>query len=166
MIIDFFSFAEAIPTQKDFAICDDHDQKPAHIEHIGDSKHQVVVISNNRTDYYFIAVDHNIHLRNDEGNDDKICDAILYTDNSICFVEIKCRRGGTWIIEAAEQIESTIKHFNRNHPSDTHKYRDAYLCNWKQRNRLLNESRNELKNNFFINYKTHLYISNTIKELS
>ena len=165
MTVDFFSYAEAVPTQKEFALCDDHDQKPVRIEHIGDSEHQVAVISNNRSDYSFIAVDHNIPLKKEDGSDDKICDAILLTNNTVCFIEIKCWRGGTWILQASEQVASTIEHFDRNHPNDQHTYRDAYLCNWKQRNKLLNESRNELKNKFHTDYRTHLYIANVIKEL-
>lgn len=165
MQVNFYSYAEAVPTQKEFAICDDHDQSPVRMEHIGDSEHQVIVISNNRTDYSFIAVDHNIPLKKDDGSDDKVCDAMLLTDKSLCFIEIKCWRGGTWILKAAEQVASTIKHFNNSHPDDNYKLRDAYLCNWKQRKRLVNESRNELKSNYLKEYKTHLYISNVIKEL-
>lgn len=33
------------------------------------------------------------------------------------------------------------------------------------RKRLVNESHNEMKDDFLRNYKTHLYISNTIAEL-
>ena len=102
MAINFFSYAEAVPTQREFAICDDQNQQPVKMEHIGDSDHQVMVISNNRSDYSFIPVD---------------------------------------------------------------KYRDAYICNWKKRNTLLNESRMELKNRFFKDCRAHLYIANTIKEL-
>lgn len=165
MRVDFFSYAEAVPTQRDFAICDDQDQKPVYIEHIGDSEHQVPVVSNNRTDYFFIPVDHNIPLKRDDGSDDKICDAMLYTTNTVCFIEIKCRRIKGWISEAAGQVASTIGHFDRNHPDVSQRYRDAYVCNWKQRRRLVNESHNEMKDNFLKKYKTHLYISNTIAEL-
>ena len=165
MAIDFFSYAEAVPTQKEFAICDDKNQKPVKMEHVGDSVHQVLVISNNRSDYSFIAVDHNITLKREDGSDDRICDAMLVTDKSVCFIEIKCWIKGSWILNALEQIKTTIVHFDKNHPCDTHKYRDAYICNWKKRNTLLNESRMELKNDLFKNYRAHLYIANTIKEL-
>ncbi len=165
MAVDFYSYAEAVPTQKEFAICDDHDQKPVYIEHIGDSDHQVVVVSNNRTDYSFIAVDHHIPLKKTDGSDDKICDAMLFTDKTVCFIEIKCWRGGTWIQKAAEQVACTIGHYDKSHPSDKHKIRDAYLCNWKQRRKLLNDSRNELKDNFLKDFKTHLYIANVVQEL-
>lgn len=165
MPVDFYFYAQAIPTQKEFAICDDHDQKPVYMEHTGDSEHQVVVVSNNRTDYSFIAIDHNIPLKKADGSDDKICDAMILTDKSVCFIEIKCWRGGTWILRAAEQVACTIMHFDKAHPSDKHKIRDAYLCNWKQRRKLVYESRNELKNNFLKDYKTHLYIANVIQEL-
>lgn len=154
-----------MPTQKEFAICDDHDHSPVRIEHVGDSNHQVVVLSNNRDDYFFIPVDHNISLKRADGNNDKICDAMLYTKNSLCFIEIKCWRVGGWITAAAEQISCTIGHFEESHADDAHRYRDAYICNWKQRNKLLHESHNELKNGFLEKYGTHLYISNTIKEL-
>ena len=166
MSVDFFTYAEAVPTQKDFAICDDHDQKPVRIEHIGDSEHQVTVLSENRTDYFFIPVDHNILLKRQDGSDDKICDAILYTKNTICFIEIKCWRTKGWIPAAADQIVCTIGHFYENHPSDAHRYRDAYICNWKKRHSILNESNNELKNKFFEKHRVHLYISNIIKELA
>lgn len=165
MEIDFFSYAEPVPTQKEFAICDDHDQQPVKIEHVGDSAHQVVVICNNRNDYSFIAVDHSIPLKRNDGSDDRICDAMIVTNNTLCFIEIKCCREGSWILHATEQIKNTIKHFNDSHPYDKHKYRDAYICNWKKRNSLLHESRMELKNKFYNNCKAHLYIENTIKEL-
>lgn len=165
MKIDFFSFAEAVPTQKEFAICDDHDQQPVRIEPVGKSEHQVVVISNNRTDYNFISIDHAVPLKKADGSDDKVCDAMLFTNRSVCFIEIKCWRGGKWILKAAEQVCNTIRHFDSNHPCNSYKFRDAYLCNWKKRNSLLNESRMELKDTFLKNHKTHLYIANTIQEL-
>ena len=165
MAVDFFSYAEAVPTKKEFAICDDHDQKPVRIEHVGDSEHQVLVISNNRSDYNFIAVDHAIPLKKDDGSDDKICDAILFTQRTVCFIEIKCWRKGPWIKTAAEQVVHTIKHFDKNHPEDGHRLRDVYLCNWKKRKKLLNEPYMELKNDFFQDHKAHLYISNKIQEL-
>ena len=164
MPVDFFSYAEAIPTQKDFAIHDDQDQKPVYMEHIGDSEGQVVVVSNNRTDYFFIPVDHNIPLKRADGSDDEICDAMLYTDNTLCFIEIKCRRAKGWVSKAAGQIASTIGHFDRNHPEHPQRFKDAYICNWKRRNSLVKESHNEMKDNFLKDYKTHLYISNTIAE--
>lgn len=162
---DFFSYSEAVPTQKEFAICDDNNQQPVSLEHVGDSEHQVIVISNNRSDYFFIAVDHNIPLKREDGSDDNICDAMLYTKETLCFIEIKCWRGTGWISKASNQIISTLKHFKINHPNDEHKFKDAYLCNWKQRRKLLNESHKELKSSFMREHKLHLYISNTINEL-
>ena len=166
MEVNFFAYQEAVPTKKEFAICDDQNQEPVHIENVGDTEHQVVVISNNRTDYYFIAVDHNIPLKREDGSDDKICDAMLLTNETVCFVEIKCWRASGWIQKALEQIATTITHFNKMHPTDKHRFRDAYICNWKRRNVLLKESNKELKSTFYQNYKTHLYIDNTIKELA
>lgn len=165
MSVDFFSYAEAVPTQKEFAICDDHDGLPVKIEHVGDSIHQVIVISNNRDDYSFIPIDHNILLKRIDGSDDKICDAMLFTKDTLCFIEIKSWREGSWISKACKQIVATIGHFNTIHSLDKHKFKDAYICNWKKRNCLVNESRMELKHNFYQNCKAHLYISNTIFEL-
>lgn len=163
-MIDFFSYADAVPTQKEFAIHDDLNQQPVFIEYVGASEKQVIVISNNSSDYNFIAVDHKIHLKRDDGSDDNVCDAMLYTSNSLCFIEIKSQRED-WIDKASKQVISTIVHFDNNHPNDIHRHREAYLCNWKRRYNLVDVSHKQLKNDFWQNYKTHLYISNTVREL-
>lgn len=161
-MVNFFEYSEAVPTQKEFAICDDHDQQPVRIEHVGDSEHQVIVISNNRTDYFFTPIDHAIILKRADGSDDRICDAMLTTNICDCFIEIKCVRKN-WISDAAEQVKATISHFNDSYP-DRNMGKIAYLCNWKERNKILNYSHNELVSDFR-DMDVALYISNVIKEL-
>lgn len=67
--------------------------------------------------------------------------------------------------ETADFEDLYNNQFNENHPNDMHRHREAYLCNWKRRYSLVDASHKQLKNDFWQNYKTHLYISNTIHEL-
>lgn len=76
----------------------------------------------------FVAVDHNIEVRRSNGELESMCDALLWRERWVCFIEIKDRRDG-WIAEAIEQLKSTITVFKLSHDWRTYRCREAYACN-------------------------------------
>ena len=66
--------------------------------------------SDNRTDFRFIAVDNNIPYNDKNGNEKKRCDAMLYTEQTVIFIELKAQ-DKDWLNEAIGQLKSTIEHF-------------------------------------------------------
>ena len=110
---------------------------------------------NNREDYHFIPIDNNIDIiRCDSTSSDaKRCDAALYTDKTICLIELKNQREN-WLSNAIEQLESTIYNFDESF--EKFRFKKAYVCNiaHPRSNYQISNSQSEF-------YKKHRFILRT-----
>ena len=76
----------------------------------------------------FIAVDNNIPYYDTDGNEMSHCDAMIYTKQTLIFIELK-NQAKDWISESIEQLKSTIKHFDETDGLDKFRFKKAYACN-------------------------------------
>jgi hypothetical protein len=107
LLIDFFSYAQTVVPVPEFGICDDDDGTPAYISTNKYDKWIAHVECNDRNDYSFIAVDNNIPVPRKNSDMENRCDAMLYTKETVCFVELK-DRAREWSAHAVEQLEATM----------------------------------------------------------
>ena len=78
----------------------------------------------------FTPIDHNIIVKDNNGNECSQCDGMLHVAETkeLIFVELKTK-GKKWIPEAIAQLECTINHFASQHTISDFKYRCAYAAN-------------------------------------
>lgn len=136
MSIDFFGYTEKVNPVEKFGLIDPEDsqgKKSAYIDYDFENVENwnANVQCNNRSDYSFIAVDNNIPLTkkvNGKNETASSCDAMLYTKNTVCFIELKAdKKGNDWCKKAVKQLESTIELFGKN--LDRFNSKKAYICN-------------------------------------
>lgn len=79
----------------------------------------------------FLPLDHNIIIHPAPSETYSLCDGMLWHDKEwLAFVELKVRGGG-WIQNNIDQLQSTIGLFNENHDYKTFRHREAYAANRK-----------------------------------
>ena len=165
MQVDFFSFRQKVNTVPEFGICDDAGkEQPAYIDY--DTSRQedwgAVVQSENSQDYSFIAVDNNIVIpkQNNEKQEESRCDAMLYTNKTITFIELKDKRK-TKAGDAAKQLKTTIKVFKENHDIESFVNKKAYVCNKAHPH--INVTSNSLCDSFLEETGVILHVARTIR---
>ena len=97
MPVDFYCYSKAVEPVNEFGIIDGFSVQGTRCSEVCYTRENAVwnvtVECNNRKDYRFIPVDNNIPLtrKNSSGKEEtgKSCDAILYTNNTVCFIELK-----------------------------------------------------------------------------
>ena len=118
--------------QKEFGIRDGEGGEPAFVEekpaHICIC--QCVVKNQTGNDLFFKPLDRLIEAKDGAGRDISICDAMLFAESHLCFLELKdsskysdARKKGV------RQLESTILLYNRNHPQRHFHHRLAVVVN-------------------------------------
>ena len=167
MPIDFPKFSQTVKPIDKFGIVDPDDKdgkKPAKIVYDNNEVWGVTVICNNRDDYRFIPVDNNIPITkiNDEGVEETAssCDAIVYSNNTICLIELKNTKTSASLNHAMEQLESTII-FAKNF-IDGFKFKKAYISNIGQPR--FNKMFCNTQRDFYKRNKIILQVSTTIIE--
>lgn len=165
MQIDFFSYSQRLNAVYEFGICDNvGKENPAYIDYDVSRKEDwgAVVQSENSHDYSFIAVDNNIPISkpDNEKQEESRCDAMLHTQKTIAFVELKDKRK-TKAGNAAKQLKATIKVFKDNHDIESFKNKVAYVCNKSHPH--MNVTSNSLCDSFLKETGVVLRISRTIK---
>ena len=144
MELNFFENEQRVRAVKKFGIIDPMSikkQGSAYISYEEKDDWHVEVKSHNREDIFFNAVDGNIILYrsvNSRQEKQKSCDAMLHTDNTIIFIEIKNwktkhknnkgEKISFWE-DAVEQLENTIAHFCTAHPKQKYTKKYAYISN-------------------------------------
>lgn len=150
--MSFFDYCEKVNCVEKFGIRDDEEGKeilkqerlsknpsdsifsvptkelPAFIDYQNIEKWNAAVESQNRNDFNFIAVDNNVPCVDENGNEKSRCDAIIFTLQTIIFIEIKIK-DRDWIKDASEQLKSTIEYFKSTENINNFKYKKAYTCN-------------------------------------
>ena len=96
MLIDFTNFSQDVKPIDKFGIVDPDDKegkKPTKIVYDTNEVWGATVICNYREDYKFISVDNNIPINkfNDNGIEETAssCDSIIYSNKTICLIELK-----------------------------------------------------------------------------
>ena len=134
MQIDFLRYGSHVEPVEEFGLVDPDDRegkKKAYVSYDKDEEWNATVRSNGRDDYSFIPVDNNIPVyRHENGRyeTESLCDAMLLTDNTLCFVELKNQRAA-FLSKAVSQLENTISLFRENHDESCFQFRKAYVCN-------------------------------------
>lgn len=133
--MSFFDYSVFVNKSNEFGICENKISKeqPAYIDYDNNELWDAVVKSDNRADFRFIAVDNNIPYNDKNGNEKKRCDAMLYTEQTVIFIELKAQ-DKDWLNEAIGQLKSTIEHFKNEENIMNFKFRKAYACNRKHPN--------------------------------
>lgn len=159
-MIDFFALEHITEPPRRDALYGITDGKPAATTTAGNPDQWGAIVDNKeQLSVNFVAVDHNIELRDERGNLASLCDAMLWREGWVCFVELK-DRGKAWIQEAKDQLESTISLFKANHDWLRYTSREAYACN--RRHGLYNYSKKEQMAAFHRQTGFRLIIANTI----
>lgn len=130
--IDFSPYGQSVPSCEVFGLVDPDDRdgkKPVYID-IGNPQiwGARVHYSRKRIDYKFIPVDNNIPLKREDGSDISRCDAVITTERSVCFIELKNQRKA-YIPKAVQQLLSTIDLFKN---IEKFEKKFAYICNMKR----------------------------------
>ena len=99
--MNFFDYAEFVKPVEKFGITDPEDKIgkfPAKIVYNSTEKWNATVMCNNRSDYMFVPIDNNsaisltrTNVQNEEESDNR-CDAMLGTEKTVCFIELKNER--------------------------------------------------------------------------
>lgn len=128
--MSFFDYSVSVDKSDEFGICENKTAKelPAYIDYDNKELWDAVVKSHGVVDFNFIAVDNNIPYYDEKGNEKKRCDAMLYTKQTVAFIELK-NQDRNWLNEAIGQLKSTIEHFKNEEDITKFKYRKAYVCN-------------------------------------
>jgi hypothetical protein len=77
------------------------------------------------------GIDCCISILKEDNTKDNICDACIRYDNTIIFIEIK-DKARNWFEQAAQQLISTIKHFEKENALITYTTKHAYIANKKR----------------------------------
>ena len=108
----------------------------------------------------FLPLDHNIIIHPAPSETYSLCDGMLRHDNEwLAFVELKVRGGG-WIQNNIDQLQSTIGLFHENHDYKIFRHREAYAANRKHP--AYHYSHKVQMNEFHSKTKFRLIIQNTI----
>lgn len=142
-------------TEKHFFIEDGGDQKPAFISF---ENGEFEVTNNTNNSIYFLRTDSCLY----NSKDPKRCDSVIYNDNTICFIELKCIKPKNFADNsqnAKEQIEETIINFQKHGILQDKKNREAFIslnCH-KKKNGCYEPITKKPKNNtVFADFRTRL----------
>ena len=148
----FFDYSEKVNPVDEFGIRDDEKGKeelkskvlaenpkssiasipvkelPAFIDYDNKKEWNAVIESLGRNDFNFIAIDNNIPYYDKNGNEKNRCDAIIWTESTIVFIELKNQQKD-WFEEAVFQLKSTINFFDEVDGLEKFKFKKAYACN-------------------------------------
>ena len=146
----FFDYSCHVKASERFGIRDDEDGKQKILDSVGNSsesqcpktakelpafvdydepeKWNAIVESNYRKDFNFIPVDNCVPYNDECGNERSRCDAIVWTEHTVIFVELK-DQARNWFEDAVDQLKSTISHFKNAENIDEFKFKRAYICN-------------------------------------
>lgn len=147
MGLNFFENEQCVSRVEEFGVIDPPKdkstaKKTCDISYDNDKKDDwdISVLSNNRDDIFFNAIDGNIEFfRSWKPNEKhRACDAMIHTADTIIFIEIKKWRNDSiekngrdvhFIDDAIEQLENTIIHFCTAHPDKKFDNKYAYVSN-------------------------------------
>ena len=117
---------------QEFGLCDD--PPPPHLRAYideDDTTKWIGIVKNptsKKVDFY--AIDNCVSILRANGEEESKCDGVLrYEKKLLVFIELKRRGGSGWLKKAREQLESTIKEFNKSNSFTDYKNVEMYACN-------------------------------------
>lgn len=130
-----------------FGLCDDPPpaKKPAYIDENNQDKWIATVINNNNKIICFIAIDHCIKIKRNNGDDTRKCDCALFYEDTIIFIELKSGKKGKWIKDAKDQLKETIDFFEGKGFIQAYRHKKAYICNRKVNTKTQNKMKRFFK---------------------
>lgn len=141
--------------EKHFFIEDGDDQKPAFISL---SNGEFEIINNTQYSLHFLKVDSCLY----NSKDTTRCDSVIYNNDTVCFIELKCIKPKNFTEnskKAANQIETTIKDFKKQHILQDKKTKEAFIClncQIKQDGSYEPITRRPKNNNTSVHFRTNL----------
>jgi len=129
----FLAKCQTSSTSKIFGLCDDPRpaSNPAYIdEH--DGKKWIAVVNNpSLVEVIFTAIDNCVETLRPDGKMSQRCDGVLTHGDTVIFVELKQRgaRGNAWVIDAEEQLRTTVGNFKETDDYEEFPIRKAYISN-------------------------------------
>jgi hypothetical protein len=124
---------QSTSSKKLFGLCDDPapPSNPAYIDEHDGSKWIAVVVNDYLFHVTFTAIDNCIELWRIDGKAAKRCEGMLNYNSTLIFVELKERSAGgnKWVLDAEEQLRSTISHFETDPDSEDYLFKKAYIAN-------------------------------------
>ncbi|MBR3711304.1 MAG: hypothetical protein IKM99_10170 [Bacteroidales bacterium] len=124
------------------------------------SQFQAIVKNPYKYVLQFVAIDHNMDIRNNDGNLESTCDGMLFQEKEyLAFIELK-DVASSWVTEAIGQLSNTIKLFKENHYFADYKRRYAYASNCQHP--VFHYSLKETMQHFKKDTHFNLRITNTI----
>ena len=148
--MDFFNAACQEPPIKEklFGICDDENGEKAYTNTDDNLKWIATVKNEKQKELVFTAIDKCV-IKDDEQQGRGRCDGMLTSSELIYFIELK-NKARSRIIDAIDQLESTIKFFIENHDTSKFRHKKAFTCN--KHHKPFKVIDNELNSRFFRTY--------------
>lgn len=142
-----------------FGLCDDQNGTQAYTDTAHPNEWIAEVHNGNRKVLIFTAVDKGV-IQDDEEPGRGRCDGMLtFSNEYIYFIELK-DQARSWISDAIEQLESTIRFFIEHHDLSVYRHKKAFACN--KQHRRFQEIDNELNLRFFRQYGVRIDVQSTI----
>lgn len=120
-------------SRKLFGLCDNPPpaNDPAYIDELDGSKWIAVVVNEANYDVRFTAIDKCIDTLKADGKMDKRCEGFLFYNSTVIFVELKEKgaKGNDWVVDAEQQVRTSIGYFEASDNADENYKKKAYLCN-------------------------------------
>lgn len=144
-----------------FGVCDDQDTTPAYVD-IRDPNKWVATVENPaQRAVIFTAIDKCVIQDHEERGRGR-CDGMLTSDGLLYLVELKDQKNN-WRAHAIEQLKSTIDFLRAHHDLTGFRHKKAFACNKRHRHRGFVEIEQEMKLQFFREYRFRLDVQTTIK---
>jgi hypothetical protein len=163
MSVDFFAgiYPEAARVDALFGLCDDGNNTKAYSNSDNSDKWIATVVNENKRNIRFTPIDNNIIVYKENSTDhESLCDGMLTFTDTLYFAELKDKKD-RWMSEGKQQLISTIKIFNENHPCTPFKHKKAFICNKRYHHFQVID--NEENKQFFTRYGFRLDINAKIK---
>lgn len=160
MKLDFFdkSCQEAPLNDRNFGLCDDQDGLKAYIDKIDKRKWIAEIKNDKNLLLVFSAVDKCV-LQDNQFKNYGRCDAMIFSNDHLYFIELKNERK-QWISDALNQLEDTIRLFQKYHDVDNFRHKKVFACNKQHRPFKIID--HETKSKFFKKYKFRIDIQTNV----
>jgi len=158
MSINFQEVAcQTILKERRFGLYDPEDKTPVKVVDFDSDLSNAKVINEREIEIHLTAIDNCIIVNRENGEMDNRCDAMMYYESVLLFIELKNKRD-SWQAEGLNQIESTVKRMIEEDSDFFYgfKKRMAIVANRKNQFPSFHESNKEQREYFSLKYKMRL----------
>ena len=111
-----------------FGICDGENDTKAFVTTDTELKWICTVVNQQAMDVEFRAIDYCVIILRKDGNQERICDAMLTYNDNIVFIELK-EKVKSWMEDGIDQIQKTLPYFTANHNLAEFRHKRAFVAN-------------------------------------